>query len=118
MKVIRLGEVSPTKGNGEFATGMMALLIHRLVDTERQRLIHVTMERSYESFKRERVSTVIPSHLGNLGLLGVSVLEIKDLHPLLSREGEKIGKCDKPFAFIRKYLEIMTWASGTTVHLW
>jgi hypothetical protein len=118
MKVTRLGDGSDAKGNDdELATGMMALLIHRLVDTERQRLMDVSTERSYKSFKRERVSRMKPGHLGNLGGFGMPVLEIKQLNSLLPRHREEIGQTDKCLAFIRKHLEIMTWARGTTVHV-
>lgn len=42
----------------------------------------VSRERAYKSFKRKRVSGMIPSHLGGLGGFGVPILEIKNLHPL------------------------------------
>jgi hypothetical protein len=64
--------------------GMTALLKHLLVDTEWERLIHVPSEGSHKAFKRKRVSAMKSDGLGYLGGLGVPILEIKDLHPLLS----------------------------------
>lgn len=63
---------------------MMALLKHDFVDTEWQRLIYVSAEGADESFKWERVSSRKPRHLGNLGGLDMTVLEIKDLFALLA----------------------------------
>lgn len=53
--------------------------------------------------------------LGNLGGLGVAVLEVKDLHPLLPRVGECIGECLIGRSLIRKDLQIMTWTGEKDV---
>jgi hypothetical protein len=97
--------------------GITALLIHLLIDTEWEGLIHVSVERSHESFKAQIISIMEPGHLGNLGVLGVPVLEIKELHSLYPRIGELIKKCDKGSPLIRKHLQIMAWTSCGAVHL-
>ena len=62
--------------------GIIALLIDLLVDTERKGLVHMAPVGTYESFIWKRVSSVITNALGHLGGFGVTVLEIKELHPL------------------------------------
>jgi hypothetical protein len=95
--------------------GMTALLKHLLVDTEWERLIHVSAEGSHKAFIRQRVSAMKSDGLGHLGGFGVAVLEIKDLNPLLSRVWESVRKCLVSRSLIRKDLKIMAWTGEKDV---
>ena len=55
-------------------------------------------------------------HLGNLGGLGMPVLEIKQLHALLLCVWEEIGEGDKCLALIRKNFQVVSWTSCASVH--
>jgi hypothetical protein len=110
MKVTWEGRSSDSRGVLKMDSGTMgmtALLIHLLVDAERQGLMDVARVRSYESFIRQRVSHMITNTLGDLGGFGVPVLEVEKLHALHPRVREEVRETQEGAALVRKDLKIL-----------
>lgn len=63
-------------------TARLTSLKHQFIHRQRKALIYVAMEGSDEALKRERISRMPTGHLGGLGGLTVSILEIEKLHAL------------------------------------
>jgi hypothetical protein len=78
----------------------------------------VSVVGTYKSFIRQRVRRMKPGHLGNLGGLGVAVLEIQELHALLPGIGEKVRKSNESALLILEKLKILWVTRGTAVHVW
>jgi hypothetical protein len=79
----------------------------------------VSLVGAYKSFIRERVSSVVASHLGGLGGFGVAVLEVEELHALHARIGKVVGQRDESTLLILENLKVMTGTRGGAVHwLW